>query len=198
MGLHERRQREKESIRANILQAAFNLAKTEGWSSLSIRKIADAIEYSAPVVYDYFENKEAILFEISLNGFDLLNKELLKAKNKYKTPEEQLTAIVDAYWNFAFKNKEYYQLMFGLGMQCSGKGQMKKEFSSFQDMIFSCTYDIIEKNGSNTDNACHMSHALFSAVHGLISIMMMRNTDIPSTMNKTTLDETVSAFIKSL
>lgn len=198
MGLHERRQREKESIRANILQAAFNLAKTEGWSSLSIRKIADAIEYSSPVVYDYFENKEAILFEISLNGFDLLNKELLKAKNKYKTPEEQLTAIVDAYWNFAFKNKEYYQLMFGLGMQCSGKGQMKKEFSSFQDMIFSCTYDIIEKNGSNTDNACHMSHALFSAVHGLISIMMMRNTDIPSTMNKTTLDETVSAFIKSL
>jgi AcrR family transcriptional regulator len=65
MGLHERRQREKESIRANILQAAFTLAKTEGWGSLSIRKIADAIEYSAPVVYDYFENKEAILFEIS-------------------------------------------------------------------------------------------------------------------------------------
>ena len=65
MGLHERRQREKESIRANILDAAFSLAKTEGWASLSIRKIADAIEYSAPVVYDYFENKEAILFEIS-------------------------------------------------------------------------------------------------------------------------------------
>ncbi|RKT01187.1 TetR/AcrR family transcriptional regulator [Chryseobacterium defluvii] len=198
MGLHERRQREKESIRANILQAAFGLAKTEGWASLSMRKIADAIEYSAPVVYDYFENKEAILFEISLNGFDLLNKELIKAKKKYDTPEEQLTAIVDAYWKFAFKNKEYYQLMFGLGMQCSGKGQMKKEFSSFQDMIYYCTYDIIKKNGSNTDNACHMSHALFSAIHGLISIMMMRNTDIPSTMNKTTLDETVSAFIKSL
>jgi len=75
---------------------------------------------------------------------------------------------------------------------------MKEEFSSFQDMLYECTYAIIKKNGSNTDNACHMSHALFSAVHGLISIMMMRNDDIPSTMNKTTLDETVSAFIKSL
>jgi AcrR family transcriptional regulator len=64
-GLHERRQREKESIRASILQAAFTLAKSEGWASLSMRKIADAIEYSAPVVYDYFENKDAILFEIS-------------------------------------------------------------------------------------------------------------------------------------
>jgi hypothetical protein len=39
---------------------------------------------------------------------------------------------VDAYWNFAFKNKEYYQLMFGLGMQCCGKGQMKKNFHHFR------------------------------------------------------------------
>lgn len=62
-GVHERRQREKESVRANILQAAFNLAKTEGWASLSMRKIADAIEYSAPVVYDHFENKDAILLK---------------------------------------------------------------------------------------------------------------------------------------
>jgi AcrR family transcriptional regulator len=198
MGLHERRQREKESIRANILQAAFTLAKTDGWGSLSIRKIADAIEYSAPVVYDHFENKEAILYEISINGFHCLQIELIKAQKKHETPEDQLTAIVDAYWNFAFKNKEYYQLMFGLGMQCSGKGLMKEEFSSFQDMIYDCTFEIIKKKGSNPDNACHSSHALFSAVHGLISIMMMRNDDIPSTMNKTTLDETVSAFIKSL
>ncbi len=198
MGLHERRQREKESIRANILQEAFNLAKTEGWGSLSIRKIADAIEYSAPVVYDYFENKEAILYEISLNGFHQLQIELLKAKKKHDQPEDQLTAIVDAYWKFAFKNKEYYQLMFGLGMQCSGKGMMKEEFSSFQDMLYECTLEIINKKGSNRDNACHSSHALFSAVHGLISIMMMRNADIPNTMNKTTLEETVSAFIKSL
>ncbi|MBL7879529.1 MAG: helix-turn-helix transcriptional regulator, partial [Chryseobacterium gambrini] len=75
MGLHERRQREKENIRASILDAAFSLAKTEGWASLSMRKIADAIEYSAPVVYDYFENKEAILYEISLNGFNCLHIE---------------------------------------------------------------------------------------------------------------------------
>lgn len=84
MGVHERRQREKESVRANILQAAFNLAKTEGWASLSMRKIADAIEYSAPVVYDHFENKEAILFEISLQGFKLLQKDLIKAQRNIK------------------------------------------------------------------------------------------------------------------
>ncbi|XJR84536.1 TetR/AcrR family transcriptional regulator [Elizabethkingia anophelis] len=96
-----------------------------------MRKIADAIEYSAPVVYDHFENKEAILFEISLQGFKLLQKDLIKAQKKYKTPEEQLTALVNAYWDFAFKNKEYYQLMFGLGMQCCGKGQDERRVLAF-------------------------------------------------------------------
>lgn len=69
MGVHERRQREKESVRANILQAAFNLAKTEGWASLSMRKIADAIEYSAPVVYDHFEIRK--LFSLKFLFRDL-------------------------------------------------------------------------------------------------------------------------------
>jgi AcrR family transcriptional regulator len=121
------------------------LAKTEGWASLSMRKIADAIEYSAPVVYDYFENKEAILYEISLNGFNCLHIELLKAQREYDTPDEQLKAIVDAYWKFAFKNKEYYQLMFGLGMQCSGKGMMKKNFLLFRICFTSVLMKLLRK-----------------------------------------------------
>ena len=61
MGIAERRQRQKGGVRASILDAAWNLVETEGWQQLSIRKIADAIEYSVPVIYDHFENKEAIL-----------------------------------------------------------------------------------------------------------------------------------------
>lgn len=80
-----------------------------------------------------------------MNGFNCLHIELLKAQREHDAPDEQLKAIVDAYWKFAFKNKEYYQLMFGLGMQCSGKGMMKEEFSSFQDMLYDCTYEIIKK-----------------------------------------------------
>ena len=173
MGIAERRLRQKEEIRSSILATAWQLVKEDGWQSLSIRKIADAIEYSVPVIYDHFENKEAILLQFGKDGFGLLIRKLHQAKKKTSDPAEQLTLMADAYWNFAFKNKEYYQLMFGLGMQCSGKGLMKEEFSSFQDMIYVCTFEIIKKKGSNPDNACHSSHALFSAVHGLISIMMM-------------------------
>ena len=58
MGIAERKLRQKVEVKASILQAAWQLVEKEGWQSLSIRKIADAIEYSAPVIYDHFENKE--------------------------------------------------------------------------------------------------------------------------------------------
>src|ERR1700730_15343670 len=114
MGITERRLRQKEEVRANILATAWQIAKEDGWESVSIRKIAEAIEYSAPVIYDHFQNKEAILWEFAKEGFKGLSKKIQQAKEKFNDPAEQLKAIADAYWRFAFKNKEHYQLMFGL------------------------------------------------------------------------------------
>ena len=61
MGTLERKQRLKEEVRTRILEASWQIVKDEGWHALSMRKIADAIEYTAPIIYGYFENKEAIL-----------------------------------------------------------------------------------------------------------------------------------------
>jgi len=198
MSITERRQREKELVRTQILAAAWQLVKAEGWQSLSVRKIADLIEYSVPVVYDHFENKEAILFEISLSGFELLQKELKKAKQKHPNPGDQLKAMVDAYWKFAFKNKEYYQLMFGIGMPCSGKGQLKTEFSGFYNLFYESIVKIIQNKKSDVNEACLKSHALFSIMHGMASLVMIRNADIADTMNKPILDEIVTIFIRNL
>src|SRR5689334_6761705 len=116
MGIAERKIRQKEEVRSSILRAAWQLVEKEGWQALSIRKIAEAIEYSVPVIYDHFENKEAILLEFTKRGFQLLNEDLLKAKELFANPEQQVEAMAYAYWKFAFTNKEYYQLMYGLGM----------------------------------------------------------------------------------
>src|SRR5687768_15265911 len=106
MGIAERRLRQKEEIRSRILATAWQMVKEEGWQSLSIRKIADAIEYSVPVIYDHFENKEAILLEFGKEGFGLLIKKLQQAKKKTSDPAGQLRLMADAYWSFAFRNKE--------------------------------------------------------------------------------------------
>ena len=84
MGIAERKQRQKGEVKASILQAAWQLVEKEGWQSLSIRKIADAIEYSAPVIYDHFANKEAIMLEFTKRGFQQLNEQLIRAKEKFE------------------------------------------------------------------------------------------------------------------
>jgi hypothetical protein len=61
MASKERILRLKDETRANILEASLDIVKEEGWAALSMRKIADKIEYTAPIIYEYFENKEAIL-----------------------------------------------------------------------------------------------------------------------------------------
>ena len=56
MEILERKLRSREQTRSGIMQTAKTIARREGWQAVSIRKIADAIEYSAPIVYEYFDS----------------------------------------------------------------------------------------------------------------------------------------------
>ncbi len=199
MGVLERRLRQKEEVRAAILTTAWQMVKKEGWQSLSIRKIADAIEYSVPVIYDYFQNKEAILFEFAKEGFDLLSKKMKQAKEKQSNPEEQLKAMADAYWSFAFKNKEHYQLMFGLGMVGCDVDKCIPEKAAFRNLIMEPINALLSKNKKTDINACLKYHTLWSVMHGLVSIkMMVRTEDTSNELNKLVLDDAIAGFIKNL
>src|ERR1700712_3699524 len=111
MASKDRILRLKEETRINILDASLDIVKEEGWQSLSMRKIADKIEYTAPIIYEYFANKDAILNELTRQGFVKLAVQMEEAKNKFTDPSEQLEAMWIAYWNFAFAEKELYQVM---------------------------------------------------------------------------------------
>lgn len=197
MGIAERRLRQKDQMRSDILSTAWKIVREEGWQSLSIRKIADAIEYSIPVVYDHFENKEAILLEFGKQGFELLTKKLQQAKKKSDDPGEQLMAIADAYWNFAFKNKEYYQLMFGLGISGCEMEKCIPQQSVFRELVQEPIEKILKQN-KKSENSCLKYHTFWSVMHGLISIKMLGNTEIDEELNKMVLDDAVSGLIKNL
>lgn len=198
MGVTERRLRQKEEVRSSILSTAWKMVKTEGWQSLSIRKIADAIEYSVPVIYDHFTNKEAIIFEFAKEGYRLLSQKMREAKEKVTTPEEQIKAMADAYWNFAFKNKEHYQLMFGLGMATCEVEKCMPEKAEFRNLLLDPINSLLQKNHKSNDNACLKYHTLWSVMHGLVSIKIMNNSDVSDALNKMVLDDAVAGFIKNL
>lgn len=114
MGHLERRKKEKEKIRKGILKAALNIAKSDGWNALTIRAIADKIEYTPPIVYEYFNNKEDLLNELVKIGHLKLHKANEDVFNPDLTPQKILMELSLNLWDFAFKNKELYNLMFNL------------------------------------------------------------------------------------
>lgn len=111
----ERRQREIAQVKQQILGAARQLAKGNGWPAVSIRKISEIIAYTPPVIYEHFKGgKEEILNALENRGFETLKNELEVARLSATEPLRQLDAISIAFWNFAFRETDLYQVMFNL------------------------------------------------------------------------------------
>jgi len=115
-----RRQREIETQREAILEATRQLARQNGWPKVSIRKIADIVQYTPPLIYEHFKNKEALLIELEAVGFGKLRRTLDEARQRSGDPVLQLVALAEAYWEWAFAHAELYQVMFNLeGVQAT-------------------------------------------------------------------------------
>jgi AcrR family transcriptional regulator len=145
---------------------------TEGWQSFSIRKIADAIEYSVPVIYSHFENKDAILLEFNRKGFQLLADALKTAKAGKTNPADQIRVMGRAYWDFAFKNKEYYQLMFGLGIPTCETATKIPAMGEFNEVITSSLISMVPAGKQPSFNPFLKYQSFWSMLHGLVSINM--------------------------
>lgn len=198
MGIAERKIRQKEEFRASILEAAWLQVLTDGWQSLSIRKIADAIEYSVPVIYNHFENKEAILLEFTKEGFQKLAETLAHVKSHHREPALQLEAIANAYWDFAFDHKEYYQLMFGLGIPACERVNQIAEMKSMTTIMISTIADAIAVGNDKQANLFLKYHTYLSILHGLVSIQMIEKAGKPDEDKRLILQDAISGFIKSL
>lgn len=196
MASKDRILRQKEETRNNILGAAYDIVKEDGWNGLSMRKIADRIEYTAPIIYEYFSNKEAILSELTGKGFIKLSKELEKARAKFEKPEDQLEAMWMAYWDFAFTDTEMYQVMFGVQMTCCSERCSAAEapYKLFTEVIAE-----IMKNSNPTEDTIKQKYfTFFSVIHGLIAINIINKSDIMATINAQILKDAISGIIKSI
>ncbi|KAI9451201.1 TetR family transcriptional regulator [Russula earlei] len=197
MGIAERKLRQKETIRAGILASAWQIVQSEGWQSLSIRKIADSIEYSVPVVYNHFESKDAILMEFIRQGFNILSTQLQEAKTATSHPPEQLKAIAGAYWQFALSHKPHYEVMFGLGIPgCEAVKQMEEMKKVSEAMLSAIEKTISAGNSPQADPYLKL-HTYWSILHGFVSIQMFSGYQ-PMVPRKLILEDAVESFIKGI
>lgn len=113
MSTTERRERARQELRQAILAAARQLAREGGWGAVTIRRVAQQVEYSPPAIYEYFASKEAILSGLIEDGFAQLHHRVA-ASAAAEQARERILQAADAHWEFAMENPQLYRAMYGL------------------------------------------------------------------------------------
>ncbi|RZJ73732.1 MAG: TetR/AcrR family transcriptional regulator [Flavobacterium sp.] len=197
MGSKERIQRQKEDTRQSILDAALQIVKQEGWPALSMRKIADMIEYTAPIIYEYFSNKEGILFELTRQGYICLGVKIKEARDQKSDAEEQLEAMWLAYWDFAFEESEFYQLMYGVQVNCCEMYKKMPEAEYTTDLFYDAIEKLLTKHPVPDDIADLKYYTFWSLIHGLISLNLVQK-GANDAINQEILRSAIKAIIKTI
>jgi AcrR family transcriptional regulator len=115
MGIKERHERDREAVRRAILDAARELFVAEGFQNVSIRKIAERIEYSPAAIYGYFPSKDDIFFSLAEEGFHLLGDPAAVRTDpalKDAPPLDRIRAVFWRLFTFSREQPQYFALMF--------------------------------------------------------------------------------------
>jgi|SRR4030095_8097415 AcrR family transcriptional regulator len=173
MGIEERKQREKEEKRELILKTAMELYVQGGIDNISIRGIAEKIEYSPASIYLYFNDKAEILHALHNQGFGKLYA-LQKSLDHVKDPLDKLMKMGRLYMKFALENPEHYDLMFiarGVAEKITEKQEWDVGMRSFQylrDTVQQCIEQGYIVN-SDIDSA---TFAIWGMVHGMAALII--------------------------
>jgi AcrR family transcriptional regulator len=112
VSLRERRDRDRARRQQLIITAARELAETEGWEGVTMRRLAERVEYSQPVLYSHFKGKADIVRAVALEGFGELAAELHGARTAAHSPAAALRGLAAAYLRFAQSRPAVYDAMF--------------------------------------------------------------------------------------
>jgi AcrR family transcriptional regulator len=113
--IQERKLRDRQARRAQIIRAARQIAELEGWPNVTVRRLSDEISYSQPVLYAHFESREGILAAVAIEGFEEMGLALEKARKRAKRGNA-VEAVAAAYLEFAAASPALYEVMFSLGL----------------------------------------------------------------------------------
>ena len=169
----QRRDREKQQIRLAILHAAREIAAEEGWGAVSIRRIADRIEYAPPIVYQHFADKDAVLIALLLEGFRELYAALQASKaEKDETGHTLIVRLGLAYWDYARQYPEMYEVMHNLGGVRIAKWDRDGKPPELLAVIEFICAAILEWAGPRPlpYPILDCFHILWSALHGLVAL----------------------------
>jgi AcrR family transcriptional regulator len=171
MGVTERREREREEVRRKILEAARELFAREGYERVTMRKVAQAIEYSATTIYHHFEDKDDLVDALCHEDFARLLG-ALTATGLPADPVLRIRQLGLAYASFGIRFPNHYRFMFmtqgkfGDGHQLSEPGL--RSFGLLREAVV----EAIGKGLFRAGNPDHMAQVLWASIPGAVALLV--------------------------
>ena len=172
-----RREREKAEFRSEVLRAARKIVIRDGFDALSMRKIAESIEYSPGTIYLYFESRDAIAKALCQQSFVELVRALAPAA-AIKDPRKRLEKFGELYVRFGLEHAESYRLVFMEDAKFStpmfkddhddrSPGQQALGFliAAFEELK-------AQKRIPTSANCAELADLLWVSVHGIVSLKL--------------------------
>ncbi|CAM4289132.1 TetR/AcrR family transcriptional regulator [Nocardiopsis rhodophaea] len=187
-----RRDRERAAARKTILSAALDVARRDGWDAVTMRRLAEEIEYSANFAYRYFSGRDDILHTLVRDAFARLREAMATASKQTgptgpdsgsgsttgMTGAEEAAAAVrragHAYLDFALTNPDLYQLMYGLGGVRVPATDAWAEGQAIGDLM---TELLAAAGDTQPEQHCLQ---LWATAHGLIALLVVDRVDVDS------------------
>ena len=164
MGTAERKGRERAERERRIIGAARMIAAAEGWNSVTVRRLADEIEYSQPVLYSHFANRDAIVTAVAVQGFQDLTRVLLQAAQRSTVRQEALGQVAWSYLAFARKNPALYEAMF---VMPNGLKFAKADTRSELNDAFAALAAVVGPSQGDVEAA---TETFWASLHGLAEL----------------------------
>jgi AcrR family transcriptional regulator len=181
----ERKLRDRQARRAQIISTARRIAEIEGWPSVTVRRLSDEISYSQPVLYAHFGSREGILSAVAIEGFHELGLALEKAKKRAKG-DGAVEGFASAYLAFASSSPALYEVMFSLSLDVPFADPATPTELQF---AFAQLMELFKSQGSKSEVR---SELFWAGLHGLAELT--RTKRLPRSRQKERVKALVELF----
>ena len=179
-----RRERERAAARESILSAALDVARRDGWDAVTMRRLAEEIEYSTNFAYRYFTGRDDILLALVRAGFTRLRDAMATAGEHAEstsgagstgasgTAAAAVRHAGHAYLDFAMADPDLYQLMYGLGGMRVPTTDTWDEGQAVGDVLIG-----LLAAAGDTEPERHVLQ-LWATAHGLVALRVVGRVEV--------------------
>ncbi len=177
MGVKERKERDKVEMRERILNSAHQLFLDRGFEEVSIRNIAEAIEYSPATIYLYFKDKNEIFYALHGEAFKMFNQHMAGLAH-IAEPFERLIAMGEEYLRFFEEHPKYYEIMFltESPMDCEENQDKWQEGQKALQFLESILRECQAQGRFEGMDPQVFAFSIWSYMHGMCSLKLRQRT----------------------